>query len=186
MAHGKPTQKRDAATILQLLTPEQSEARFQSEMHDSLGILVEGWFPAGLTAHSGIYRLMPNFYLDLKRFTTHRHWPNGEIVRTDDPVAACNIIGDSTRDVIAALRNDGGINVALTSGNETRMLLGMCRDFAEDVQFFTVEASEVDVARSIELAERFHLKHRMLSVPRASEEDQHDWYARTGYAFGGD
>jgi hypothetical protein len=150
-------------------------------------VIREGWFLGGLTAHEGIFRLMPNFYLDLDRFETRRHWPRTAIAPAGDPAEACAGIAGLCRATIAATAASGGINMALTAGNETRLLLSTVRDRTDALRFFTVDTPDtrLDVHVACALAARHGLNHRLLPEITATAAEQADWHARTGHTFGG-
>jgi len=182
-----PAQGRAAATAGLLLAPRDYAARFRQTLYDHLDILREGWFPAGLTAHEGITRVLVNHYLDLETWTQHRHWPTGQIPVTDDPSAACLRVAEVTRKTIDALRREGPIAQTLTAGNETRLLLACCRDIAPEIEFVTVSGPEtrLDTHLAGELAQSFALTHRLLPIVRADAAGQAEWHARTGHCVGG-
>ena len=123
----RPETRSVAATSLLLLEPGEERARFRQGLYDTLNILRDGWFPGRLTAHEGIHRLLPNHYLDMNDFTTHRHWPQGEIARTDTPRAACGHILECMRATMRPCLAREGLSITLTAGNETRMLLAAAR-----------------------------------------------------------
>ena len=69
-----PELKIAGATALSLMDDATYDARLNQSLFHELGVDGEGWFPAGLTAHHGLLRLLPNHFLDLadwkaKRFT---------------------------------------------------------------------------------------------------------------------
>jgi len=183
----RPETRSVAATSLLLLEPGEERARFRQDLYDTLDILRDGWFPAGLTAHEGVFRLMPNHYLDLDDFTTHRHWPQGEIAPTGDPHAACGRILECMRATMRPCLAREGLSITLTAGNETRMLLAAARPFHEKAEFVTVDSHEarLDRVRAGELARRFGLNHRLVPIEQASAEQACEWHARTGYCAGG-
>ncbi len=182
-----PLARRVAATSLLLLDPDSAGRRFRADMYARLGVIREGWFLGGLTAHEGIFRLMPNFFLDFDTFEAHRHWPVASIAPSPDPRAACAVIATNARDTIAATLARGGINMALTSGNETRLLLAAAREMRDDLHFFTVSTptTRLDVHTATTLAARHGLDHRLLPEVQADTDGQIDWHARTGHTYGG-
>jgi len=175
------------ATAPLLLGPEAAAARFDEALFAHLDILGEGWFPAGLTAHEGVERVIVDHFLDLDAMSQHRHWPDGPIARADDPEEAASRVLAAARATIDALRAAGPTAQCLTAGNETRFLLAACRDIARDIDFVTVDAPEaaLDRIRTAEIAARFGLSRRLLPHVRASEEAAADWLARAGFAVGG-
>lgn len=182
-----PERRRAAATSLQLLDPDEAQARFRARMYDALHIARDGWFPAGLTAHEGIWRLMPNHYLDLDSFEMRRHWPCEPIARAPAPEAACSTILSEMRRTMSAAAAQGPAYVSLTAGNETRMLVAAGREMRDALTFVTVRAEgvELDRIRAEELASRFDLEHRIIPLREADGAAAQDWHARTGYTFGG-
>lgn len=182
-----PERRACAATASLLLDREAYDARFRSDLHEFLRVRADGWFPAGLTAHVGVSRLMCNHYLDLDTGTTQRHWPRGQIEITADPDEACRRINASIVDTVRALNAGGKLTTTLTAGNETRMILAACREIKDQLNFYTVNSVEtrLDAVRAQELAKRFGLNHRLLPIRYATAEQSEQWHARTGHAIGG-
>ncbi len=182
-----PDTRIAAATAGLLLDDEAYAVRFDHAHYDHLNILRDGWFPAGLTAHAGIKRQLVNHCLDLDAFTQTRHWPTGPIEMADDPAAAIGEICRTSRAIIGAFHAEGDLAFGLTAGNETRMLLAICRDMAGELTFTTVDhpANALDVVRAKEIAARFGLRHSLLPVQFASERDAMQWHARSGHCIGG-
>jgi hypothetical protein len=176
-----------AATTPLLLEASDYARRFDAELYRGLTVEQDGWFPAGLTAHTGIRRLMCNHYLDLDTMQTVRHWPVGPIAEAKDFDQAVASIVDETRRTIRAIHRTGISTMALTAGNETRLLLGCCRDFAGEVDFMTVNApgAELDVTRAGELARKFGLKRRLLAYLEADAAGMEAWQMRVGHCITG-
>ncbi len=173
-----------------LLDAQAYEHRFASELYERLHIRRDGWFPAGLTAHRGIRRLLANHYLDLRGMSTTRHWPRAAITRTPEPDAACRQIVASTRSVIDACLEAGPVAMSLTAGHDSRLLLAVARDVIKDIKTFTIvdhrnSRTRLDCQRAQELAERFDLRHRCLPAVIASPEQAEEWHARAGHCVGG-
>lgn len=183
----EPETRRVAATSLQLLTPENAPARFRRDLYETLGILREGWFPTGLTAHEGIMRMIPNHYLDLHDFTLHRYRPRRAVPRATSPEEACGRILKNMREIMLPFLKREGLSITLTAGNETRMLLAAARPFREKAEFVTVvsDQARLDRVRADELATRFGLRHRHVPLRFATEEQGRLWHALTGYTLGG-
>ncbi len=176
-----------AATSPLLVTPQDADARLRHELYEFLKVDRDGWFPAGMTAHEGVHRLMPNFYLDLDTWATKRHWPTAQITREADPDAVCATIGQVVRKSISTILNGTSATMALTAGNETRILTACAKGMTDGLTFVTVDAkgSELDRTRACDIAERFGLTHELLPLRHADEAGAQDWRARAGQAFGG-
>ncbi|RMF41745.1 MAG: hypothetical protein D6754_00330 [Alphaproteobacteria bacterium] len=183
----EPATGRAASTAGVLLSAQAYAARFRRKLYAHLNVLRDGWFPAGLTAHEGVTRLLVNHCLDFDRMTQARHWPKAQIPITGDPQAACARIMASTRATIDALRRTGPARMTLTAGNETRMLLAACRDIATELEFVTVSgpSTRLDCDRARELAARFGLKLRLLPIRHADAAGAAEWHARAGHCIGG-
>jgi hypothetical protein len=176
-----------AATTPLLLEPSDYSQRFDADLYRGLNVEQNGWFAAGMTAHAGIHRLMCNHYLDMDTMQAVRHWPVGKIAEaTDCDQAVATIIGEVRRTIRAICRT-GRATMALTAGNETRLMLGCCRSFASEIGFTTVDApgAELDVARAGELARKFGLKHRLLPYVEADAAAVSAWRMRVGHCVTG-
>jgi hypothetical protein len=176
-----------AATAALLLDRDDYRARFDADLYRALGVDEDGWFPVGLTAHRGINRLMCNHYLDLSTMTSVRHWPAGQIEETANPDAAIRTVVGETRRTIRTICRTGRATMALTAGNETRLMLGCSRPFLDEVRFMTVNApgAKLDVTRAGELARRFGLAHRLLDYVEADADKSAAWQMRVGHCVTG-
>ena len=175
-----------ASTATAFLDLADYKKRFRQDLYSHLRILGEGWFPAGLTAHVGVERLLVNHYLDLNSWQTRRHWPTGSIKPVADPVEACREIGAIARGVIDACIADGSTVIALTGGNETRLLLSVLKDCATSLPFATVESAKTlrDVVITKKLVDRFGLQQILLPVVQADDDGAWDWHSRAGHCVG--
>ncbi len=182
-----PERQIAGSTAAMLLDAEAYAARFDHELYDYLAIRRDGWFPAGLTVHRGVRRLMCNHYLDFATFEAVRHWPLGRVKPSADPVAAVGAIMDETRCAVAALIAHGPAVATLTAGNETRMILAACRGLETHLEYVTVDGPEtrLDVHRAMEIASACGLRHRRLPIRHASDEAAEEWHARAGHCVGG-
>jgi hypothetical protein len=179
-------QGRAGSTAAMLLEPRQYAERFRDDLFRGARVARDGWLPAGLTAHDGIERVLPNHYLDLSSWVQVRHWPAGRIAERSDPDVACLEIMNVVRNTIATMRRRGAVAVALTAGNDTRLLLSACRDMTDEIDFVTVDGgSRLDRDTAAALAARFGLRHRILTQMKASPEQAQEWLARTGHCVGG-
>ena len=68
---------RAASSPSLLLNPVDYEKRFRPDLHRDLVVREGsgGWISGTLTAHRDVYRLLPNHFLDIATWTTHRYWP---------------------------------------------------------------------------------------------------------------
>ncbi|MBG6158971.1 hypothetical protein IWQ52_005052 [Labrenzia sp. EL_159] len=184
-----PERRTVASTSSLLLKGNELSDRFDRELYDFLRVERDGWFPGGLTGHIGIKRLMPNFYLDLEDFSTHRHWPIEPVGETSDPSDTCQTLLNEIGNTVRHLTEHGTVSVALTAGNETRMILAASKDFANKLNFVTVNAdthaASIDVIHASDIAKRFDLKHELIPLVKADNAAADEWRSRNGYCFGG-
>lgn len=115
-----------------------------------------------------------------------RHWPNEQLLDSA-PGECIATISDQVKRSIRALTKDRDVFVALTAGNETRLLLSCCRNLLQKVTFMTVAApgADLEVARAKELASRFGLKHRILPYVEANKSQVELWERRTSHCISG-
>lgn len=147
------------------------------------------WFPSGLTPKRGVRRLLPNHCLDLDDWRVTRHWPTSasDLSVQEDPEHGVVSIVSSLKRSIQIVGMSHPIQLSLTAGRDSRMLLACVREFLEAATFFTfVEKTEtVDVQVASRLSERFKLDHALIPVQDASEEERIRWLYLTGHAVGG-
>lgn len=181
-----PEARKLASSTPLLLTPEEYRRRFDAELHAFLKIDRDGWFPAGLTAHDGIRRLVCNHYLDGRTWRERRHWPRAQLPVAADPEATSRAAAAATRRAIGALKASGPLAFALTGGNESRLMLAACRDIAAELDFVTIAnpTQVLDRALAAELAARFGLHHRFLPSVMATREQREAYVLRAGHTIG--
>jgi hypothetical protein len=182
-----PVERVAAATTSLLLSLEDYQEKFLADLYYSCNVDGDGWFTAGLTAHRGIRRLLCNHYLDLDSWKPVRHWPNEQLTESADPGAELATITEQVKRAIRALSNGQHVSVALTAGNETRLLLSCCRDLLQKVTFVTVAAPGIplEVVRAKQLASRFGLNHEILPYVKANKSQAELWERRTSHCISG-
>lgn len=183
-----PERRLCAATTGLLLDEQEYTERFRQDLFDYLRIIDDGWFPAGLTAHHGISRMLGNHYLDLDTGRQVRHWPMAPIARAADPDQACMKVNAVVAATMQALLSDGSVATTLTAGNETRLILAACREFKDSLRLFTLAGPQelhLDAVRASDLARRFDLRHERLPVLYADQAGADQWLARSSHCIGG-
>lgn len=181
-----PSQK--LVTSTPSLIPYGSDVHDDDELITTLGIhdSVE-MFPLGLTAKVGVERLLPNHYLDLDEWCSVRHWPAGPIQDVRDVQDAIARIGTRVRRNIGAMASRSP-HLALTAGQDSRMLLACAREFANVLTCFTVWTgnltSKVDCDIANRICRRFGLKHVFLRFQDPRSYEMGEWLFRTGFSLG--
>ena len=182
-------QKCAGSTAYAILDEADYKSRFLKDRFTAQDIERDGWFPAGLTAHKGVERLLPNHYLDLSNWKAVRFWPKKEIEKTENPgEVAQEIVSIVQCQLRALIKSDKKVIQALTAGYETRWLLACARPLVDEIEFVTVEApsaNHIDIDIACRLAKKFELKHRILPRRMASPEEQSLYLLRGGHCSGG-
>lgn len=161
------------------------EGRFDPALYARLGIEGEGWYPAGLTAHRGLSRLLPDHVLDLDDWTVRRTWPAAALETTAVPEAGIDEMVDLVRAQIEALL-DGTkrVGLALTAGHETRMLLACARPWLDRIDFITVAGGDrhrADTVIADRIAADLGLNHIVLPRQEATEAERQGFIRRGGH-----
>ncbi len=175
-------------TAADLMDGQAYQQRFDRALYQELEITRDGWFPAGLTAHRGLERLMPNHYLNCESWTAHRHNSYARAEHTtQSPETSLNAIQAAVAALVSGLLASGrDVSVGLTGGGDSRVILAGIRDYANRVEFYTVgsppglTASFFDLDRARELSSLFKLDHRFLPYRAASEAEAREWDRRAG------
>lgn len=180
-----PEQGAAGSTAHALFDETTYQARFDRRLFDQLGIDGEGWFPAGLTAHRGLRRLLPGHCLDTATWKVRRVWPTTEVAETRDPAGVVTGVVDLVRTQIeAVIAGPKRLALALTAGHETRMLLACARPYLAHIDVVTVvgedrHATDTVIARRI--ARDMGLRHIELPRTEASPEDRARFIRRGGH-----
>lgn len=139
----------------------------------------------GLTPRRGVERILPNHYLDLGAWTTHRHWPPAPIAGSGDPVDAVHTVARVLERHTRALAA-GPAYLALTAGYDSRSVLACAREHRDAIELFTLaipdESGALDVEVARRLARRFGLRHRVIPYQRPTPAQRDAWVWRTGFA----
>jgi hypothetical protein len=116
-----------------------------------------------------------------------RHWPTGQFEESANPQEEIATITEQVKRTIRALTSNGNVSVALTAGNETRLLLACCRDLLPNITFVTVAGpgAALEVVRARELASQFGLDHIILPYVRANPSQAELWEQRTSHCVTG-
>lgn len=184
-----PVARMAGSTALALLDDAAYDARFDKVLFDRLGVDGEGWFPAGLTAHHGLHRLLPNHYLDLHNWEVRRFWPTTALPVTSDPSATVDeIIAIVRAQIEALLGGPKKLAFALTAGLDTRTLMACAQPYLAEISFVTVtggDRHEVDTVTARRIAKDLGLSH--MELPRKTATDaQRALFIRRGGHCNGD
>lgn len=180
-----PDLRQAASTVAMLLSEAEYHDRFQSELHQALVVRegAGGWIPGTLTAHRNVFRLLPNHYLDLSKWTSVRFWPKaGEFDGWREIERAASSAAREIHRFSRAACRSYTVGVTLTAGFDTRLVLASCKDDLDRCRFFTIDAplAKMDLAISQEIARRFSLKHEILDLVSATPAQMAAWDRMAG------
>lgn len=145
-------------------------------------------FPVGMTPRTDVERLLPSHYLDLTQWRAVRHWPAVPAAEQRDPAKAVDAIGDLVARNIAAIGSEVPVQMSLTAGRDSRMLLACARPLARDIACFTAALPDrngrLDVHVAERLARKFELRHKTLPFLGFGERESAMWLYRTSVSVG--
>ena len=183
-----PESQRIASSAGMMMEPEEYNVRLLSERHRRLikDDISGAWMPGFLTAHEGISRLLPNFFLDLKNWTMHRFWPKPENISAEISLeeAAQSVAKDVREYINATAVQFPQIAPTLTAGFDTRIILAGCRDVREQCEFFTTGSFNqgLDQIVSSKITKQLNLKHRFLDPVKSTQQEKEEWDILVGHS----
>jgi len=149
----------------------------------------DSYYPLGFTPKKEVRRLLPNHCLDLKGWQVSRHWPgdNTDLAVEDDPGQSVTTIISLLRESLRIITRRHPMQLPLTAGRDSRMLLACSREFIQDAVFhtFAKQKETLDMYISTRLAEQLKLHHKMIPFQETSEEEQLRWLYTTGHCVSG-
>src|SRR5690606_4131790 len=148
------------------LVPYSDRTEDRAALMESIEIpFGSGMYPMGMTSRHGIDRIVPNHYLDLKNFSTVRHWPVEFPRRVKDPDETISEIIAITKRQIRATVESGKSMLMLTSGKDSRMLLACSRDVSHELVTATCRLIDVkswgDCVTARKLSDLAGIRHRV-------------------------
>lgn len=163
---------------------------WNKELMNELGFPEKiNWLPFGLTFKENVKRLVPNHYLDLLNWTPVRHWPTAmtDFGVEKDTKQSCKKIALNVQSTIKAISNNHKINLSLTAGRDSRMILACARNVLQKCHFFTFQPEKAnhDVEIPSLLAKTFHLDHDFVPIVYAKPDELEQWLNLTGYSVSG-
>ncbi len=170
-----------------ILDDDEYEERF---LHDRVERLISrpggfSWIPGTMTAHRGIFRLLPNHYLDLDNFTATRFWPRNDEYRLGmsvDEFIESNV--HDLRQYMSACARQYDCALSLTAGYDTRMIFCASRPVIDKMTVFTfsVPGTGIDAYLAAKICNDLGVQHNVMPVIQASEENQLRWDRMVGHA----
>ncbi len=175
-----PESRRLGSSAAMFMDDEEYAARFDTRLHRAnvAGDISGSWITGTLTAHSGVFRLLPNFFLDLETWQARRFWPKVEGFRLDMSLGrAINTIAPALAGFSEAAAREMRIGITMTAGFDSRVLIAASRNVADRVEYFTFGApgAGVDQVMAVKISADLGLRHRFVPVIRASGDEKRHW-----------
>jgi hypothetical protein len=185
-----PVQEIVASTTA--LVPYTKGCEQREELVRAIGIPMrdsDAFYPFGLTPRRSVERLLPNHYLDLASWETVRFWPSQEIPTVQNVESSVAEIALILKRQVAAIAREYPIEMSLTAGRDTRVLLACAREHLDRIRFFTVSLPDsqarLDTKVARRLARRFDLDHAVLGFEEPNQKELTEWLSRTGNCVSG-
>ncbi|WP_432448230.1 hypothetical protein [Aliiroseovarius marinus] len=112
-------------------------------------------FSFGYTLDRRVRQLLPNHRLDLKTFTSERHWPSeAQDLRCASPERAEEVVkiaSDRHIQVISALARHFPVALPVTAGQDSRLLLAHSKTCLKDIKLFFTHVTNFNTERDAEI-----------------------------------
>jgi hypothetical protein len=170
--------------------PAAVEADRRDDLAEALGLpAADAWYPFALTPSRRLERLIPNHYLDLDEWGVRRHWPAGDFDKVADVPAAVAEVAALLRGAIHTVARRYPLQMSVTAGRDSRLLLACAGDVLDRAEFFTIRVPHplagVDCQVASKIVRRLRLPHRFLPYLPATEAQRAAWRGITGECVGG-
>jgi hypothetical protein len=145
-------------------------------------------YPLGITAREGVERLLPNHVLDLAARELRRVWPLEGFEHDGSPEETAAETALVVTRAMAGVRAVHPLQIPLTAGLDSRLLLACARELPDGTMYFTADLGDengwIDVIAARQLAQRFGLNHQVFPWRTARRADLAEWAIRTGAETG--
>jgi hypothetical protein len=126
----------------------------------------ENWWPGDASPFREVRRLLPNHAVSLRTGHRTRFWPSARGARTDAEEAV-RLLVRRLPAMLKGFASRGGVEISLTAGLDSRLVLSGTREMAGALRYLTVRqagmpADHADLEIARRLADRLGLEHRVL------------------------
>lgn len=183
-----PTLECAASTVT--VIPRDGDTAQSIDLAELLGDPTASMYPLHLTPRENVRRLLPNHFLDLRRWQVVRHWPtSGTFPVTEIDRGVSRIVG-RVHLHMEALAANTPVLLPLTAGRDSRTLLACARPWIDRMRVYTAELGPSDVTSWLDsriaarIARDGGFRHTRLRYLRPQQEDVDHWLFRTGRSVG--
>lgn len=149
------------------------------------------WYPFGLTPVQGVRRLLPNHRLNLKDWQPVRYWPLPEDIEGRDFALgeAAEITRRRVKDGIQALASRYPLQMGLTAGHDSRLILACSRPYIDRMITATnimhPKTGKIDHIVARKLSRTVGVPHEIRKPRKASNDEKLDFIDQTGLSAAG-
>jgi hypothetical protein len=127
------------------------------------------------TDYKNCYHLMPNHYLSYKQAGQIRFFPGYSISKNNDVNTLANKTAEYLENIIKSAFYRYNINIAVTSGFDSRILLAATRDIANNADYYVEDLGYLknyngDIWVPTSLAKKLNLKFRVVHTLQETPE----------------
>ena len=126
----------------------------------------EYWYPGSICLYEEITHLLPNRYIDIKARKQIRFWPDQDLKRigVDECVENVSVLMEQ---LFESAHSRFDLEIAVTSGLDSRMILAASRKISDKVQYFThthqkLSLSGADIAIPSAMLKQLGLNHAVV------------------------
>jgi hypothetical protein len=132
------------------------------------------------TLYDQVYRLQPNYCIDLLQKRLFRYWPTKKIHALDVDTAA-EKIAEILKGTIAGAVKRFEVHMGLTAGWDTRLLLAASRNFKNDIFYYVnktegMRQSHKDVRIPLKLSRKLNFRLNILNIDHNVPENFKEIY----------
>lgn len=160
------------------------------DLAELVGEPVASMYPLDVTPRKNVRRLLPNHFLDLRRWQVVRHWPTTDTLAVTEIDTAVSRIVERVHLCMEAFVAKMPVLLPLTAGRDSRTLLACARPWIERMRVYTAELGPSDVTSWLDLrvatriARDAGFRHMRVRHRPPRRADIEHWLLRTGRSVG--
>ncbi len=146
------------ASLAILAAPAPLEPQDDYPLWDAAAHGAGARFSYGFTADRRVSQLLPNHYLDLKTWKSHRHWPNDDMdfscASLDQARERTQAVYDRHVAVITALVERFPTSLPVSGGQDSRLLLAFAQGCHDKIDNIFTHVTNYNTSRDYEVAQQ--------------------------------
>ena len=142
----------------------------------------EYWWPGDTTPYADVRKLLPNHYVDLNTWSSHRYWPREDLpeLSLEDGIQRSS---DLLLGMVDSAHRRFPLAMAITAGWDSRVVLAATRRMTRDVWYFTgmywdLSPISDDIRIPARLLQKLGLRHHVIPCPSSMDESFAEIYRK--------